>query len=147
MAVAIVPADPNPPVNPLDDFAAHYTAAWCSQDPALVAAHFAPDGSLTINQGTPAVGRAAITEAARAFMTAFPDMVVSCDRLVSRPDGLFEYHWTLTGTNTGPGGSGHRVRISGFELWRLTGSDGLIAESLGHFDAAEYQRQLANGAS
>ena len=26
-----------------------------------------------------------------------------------------EYHWTLTGTNTGPGGAGHAVRISGFE--------------------------------
>jgi hypothetical protein len=30
-----------------------------------------------------------------------------------------EYHWTLIGTNTGQGGTGHRVRISGFELWQI----------------------------
>jgi hypothetical protein len=52
-----------------------------------------------------------------------------------------EYHWTLTGTHTGPGGTGRRVRISGFESWEI-GSDGLIAESLGQFDAEEYRRQL-----
>jgi hypothetical protein len=51
-----------------------------------------------------------------------------------------EYHWTLSGTYIGPGGTGHRVRISGFERWRI-GSDGLIASSQGHFDAAEYRRQ------
>jgi len=38
------------------------------------------------------------------------------------------YRWTLVGTNTGPGGTGKRVRISGFEEWRI-GADGLIAES------------------
>jgi hypothetical protein len=36
------------------------------------------------------------------------------------------------------------VRISGFEDW-LIGDDGLISASLGHFDAAEYQRQLQDG--
>jgi hypothetical protein len=52
--------------------------------------------------------------------------------------------WTLVGTNTGPGGTGKRVHISGFEQWRI-GADGLIAESRGHFDSAEYQRQLEQG--
>jgi hypothetical protein len=52
-----------------------------------------------------------------------------------------EYHWTLTGTNTGPQGSGKSVRISGVERWRL-GRDGLIASSLGSFDATNYRRQL-----
>jgi hypothetical protein len=47
----------------------------------------------------------------------------------------------LIGTNTGPGGTGRPVRVSGEESWRLN-DDGLIAESLGHFDAEEYQRQL-----
>ena len=55
-----------------------------------------------------------------------------------------EYHWTLTGTNTGPGGTGHKVRISGFEKWRF-GPDGLIASSQGNFDAIEYRRQLEKG--
>src|SRR5439155_9419196 len=52
----------------LRDFARRYTEAWCSGDPVRVAEHYAADGSLTINGGTPSVGRAAITEAARSFM-------------------------------------------------------------------------------
>ena len=63
----------------LEDFATRYTAAWCSQDPASVAAFFAEDGSLQVNDGEPAVGRDAITEVARGFMTAFPDMVVEME--------------------------------------------------------------------
>jgi hypothetical protein len=128
----------------LRGFAARYTAAWCSQDPASVAAFFAPAGSLTINGGTPAVGPDAITDAARGFMTAFPDLVVSMDDLVE-VGGTIHYQWTLEGTNTGPGGTGNRVRISGHEKWRMS-RDGLIAESLGHYDAAEYQRQIEHGA-
>lgn len=49
----------------LREFARRYTEAWCSGDPGRVADHYAPDGSLTINGGAPAVGRDAITEAAR----------------------------------------------------------------------------------
>src|SRR5437763_10416583 len=124
----------------LRDFARRYTAAWCSQDPASVAERYAPDGSLTINGGTPSAGRPAITEAARSFMTAFPDMRVLMDDLVVKDD-VVEFHWTLEGTNTGPGGTGKLVRISGFEEWTI-GDDGLVAESQGHYDEAEYERQL-----
>ena len=127
--------------NDMKDFATRYTAAWCSQDPASVAAFFAENGSLKINDGAPSVGRAAITEAARGFMSAFPDMVVAMDGLERRGDG-FIYRWTLTGTNTGPGGTGSKVRIGGYEEWTI-GKDGLVAASLGHFDAADYDRQLA----
>lgn len=127
----------------LRDFATRYTAAWCSQKAASVAAFFAETGSLKINDGTASVGRAAITEAAQGFMTAFPDMVVKLDTL-KRDGARIEYHWTLTGTNTGAGGTGKAVRISGYEEWTI-GADGLIAKSLGHFDNAEYQRQLKDG--
>jgi uncharacterized protein (TIGR02246 family) len=126
------------------DFARRYTEAWCSQDPARVAEHYAVDGSLTINGGEPSVGRAAITEAAQSFMSAFPDMQVIMDDLVIRAEGA-EYRWTLVGTNTGPGGTGNRVRIGGFEKWTI-GDDGLIAASLGHYDQTEYDRQLEHGA-
>ena len=124
----------------LRKFAEAYTAAWCSQNAASVAAFHSPDGSLTINNGPPSIGRAAITQAAKEFMTSFPDMKVVMDNLTIDGEKAV-YHWTLQGTNTGPGGAGNRVRISGFEQWRI-GTDGLIAESLGHFDSAEYQRQL-----
>jgi uncharacterized protein (TIGR02246 family) len=129
-----------PDPNVLREFANRYTEAWCSQDPERVAAHYAPAGSLTINDGAPAVGRAAIAEAARSFMVAFPDLEVLMDDVRLAGDGA-EYHWTLVGTNTGPGGTGGSVRISGFEEWTI-GDDGLIAASLGHFDQADYERQL-----
>src|SRR5213595_411418 len=121
----------------LSMFANRYAKAWCSQNPESVAAFFAEQSSLSINNGSPAVGRAAIAKEAQAFMTTFPDMVVTFDKFESKPNGT-EFHWTLTGTNTGPGGTGKRVRISGYELWQI-GDDGLIAESLGHFDSAEYE--------
>ena len=127
----------------LRDFAARYTAAWCSQDPARVAAFYEPRGSLTINNGAPSVGTRAIEGAARSFMTAFPDMQVIMDNL--HIDGKHViYSWTLIGTNTGPGGTGHRVRISGSERWQI-GPDGLIARSQGRFNEQEYQRQLRGG--
>ena len=129
--------------NNLRDFAERYTVAWCSGDPASVAEFFAPGGSLTINGGVPAVGRNAIADAVRSFMTAFPDLRVSMDELRMR-GGRVEYHWTLTGTNTGPGGTGNGVRIRGFELW-LFDARGLIDASLGSYDQAEYDRQLRGG--
>lgn len=127
----------------LKELARRYTAAWCSQNAASVAAFFAEDGSLTINDGAPSLGRPAITAAAQGFMTAFPDMLVAMDDVSIRGHQTV-YHWTLTGTNTGPGGTGRAVRISGYEEWTI-GQDGLIAESKGHFDAADYQRQLQSG--
>ena len=128
----------------LTDFAVRYTAAWCGGDPARVAAFFSPGGSLRVNDAPPAVGREAIAAVALSFMTAFPDLRVAMEELRLTPEGP-EYHWTLTGANTGPGGTGHKVRISGFERWSLA-PDGLIVSSQGHFDAAEYRRQLENGA-
>jgi hypothetical protein len=124
-------------------FAEKYTAAWCSQDPARVAAFFAPEGTLTINGGEPAAGRAAITRVASEFMTAFPDLKVMMDAL-EPAGGRTLYRWTLVGTNRGARGTGNHVRISGYEDW-LIGDDGLIAESLGHFDADEYARQVEHG--
>ena len=152
----------------LREFAQRYAEAWCSQDPERVAAFFAENGSLKVNDDTPAIGRAAITEIVRGFMRDFPDMIVTFDKLEPRGDAT-AFHWTLIGTNTGPDGTGNRVRISGYELWKIdsgaggsratwTGkpervdeqggesiNNGLIAESKGRFDAAEYERQLKHG--
>jgi hypothetical protein len=127
------------------DFAQRYTAAWCGQDPAQVASFFSPNGSLTVNAAAPATGRAAITAIAQSFMVTFPDLHLAMNDLILQSDRA-EYHWTLTGTNTGPGGTGQCVRISGFEIWKI-GDDGLIEESQGHFDEGSYQQQLKHGVS
>lgn len=105
---------------------------------------YTEDGSLNINKGTASLGRNAIAKDAKAFMDAFPDdMIVAFDKLVEAKKGI-EFHWTLTGTNTGPNGTGKKVNISGFEVWQL-GDKGLIKESNGSFDGAEYNRQLKYG--
>ena len=43
----------------LKEFGTKYTAAWCSQNAASVAAFFAESGSLRVNDGAPSVGRTA----------------------------------------------------------------------------------------
>jgi len=122
--------------SPLTEFATRYAKAWCSQNPESVAAFFAENASLTVNGGPPTPP----LQIARGFMRDFPDMIVTFDKLEPHGDQT-EFHWTLTGTNTGPSGTGNKVRINGYELWKID-KDGLIAESKGHFDAAEYDRQL-----
>lgn len=128
----------------LNEFGRKYAEAWSSQDPESVAAFFSETGSLRVNDGNPKVGRETIAGVARGFMSDFPDMVVTMDDLVPQSQGTV-FHWTLTGTNTGPGGRGKRVRISGYEVWQL-GTDGLIAASRGHFDTDQYEQQLNHGA-
>jgi hypothetical protein len=124
----------------LTDFAIRYTAAWCSHRAGDVAALYSDQGSLAINGAPAAVGHAAITASVQSFMTGYPDLVVKFDRLEPRGERVL-YHWSLTGTNTGPGGTGNPVRISGYEDWKI-GPDGLIAESKGHYDAQDWDRQV-----
>ena len=117
----------------LNDFAARYTKAWCSQNPESVAAFFAEDALLTVNGGSPTPA----LEVARGFMRDFPDMTLTFDKIEPRAERI-AFHWTLTGTYAG---TGNHVQISGYELWKINDA-GLIAESSGHFDAREYERQV-----
>jgi len=96
----------------LRNLAERYTAAWCSRNPESVAAFYSAQGSLRINDGAPAVGRDAIAEVAQSFMTAFPDLWVVMDELRLQA-GEPEYHWTLLGTNSGPGGTGAGSALAG----------------------------------
>ena len=127
----------------LNEFAIRYAAAWSSQDPERLASYYAENGLLQINDGDPSVGREAVTETARSFMSAFPDMVVNLVEL-RRVDDEVHFHWHWTGTYTGPGGNGNAVDLRGYEQWTLD-DDGLILQSLGHYDETEYQRQLNAG--
>jgi uncharacterized protein (TIGR02246 family) len=124
----------------LKDFAARYTAAWCSREAARVASFYAPNGSITINGGAPSMGRTGVAAVAQAFMTTFPDLVVMLDAIQQDGENAV-YRWTATGSNSGPGGNGNQVRFSGREEWTF-GADGLIAASRGYFDEADYQRQM-----
>ncbi len=123
--------------------ARRYTDAWNAHDAAASAGCYAEDGSLTINGGEPAVGRAEVQAVMQGFHDAFPDAVLTMDAVRGAGDRAV-YLWTYEGTNTGPGGTGNRVRFSGWEAWTLT-SSGLVQRSLGNFDDVEYQRQLAEG--
>lgn len=121
----------------VEQLARTYTEAWCSRDSARVAAHYVPGGMIAINGGD----ASGIAEVAEAFIAAFPDIEVFMDDLVLREDGIVEYCWTFTGTSAETGQS---VRVPGFEEWTIA-SDGLIAESRGHYDQTEYDRQLQDG--
>jgi len=119
------------------DFARSYTEAWCSHEPARVGDHFTPGGTIAVNGGEPTDA----TEVARSFMAAFPDIQVFVDDVVFGDEAV-EYHWTFTGTNAD---TGKWVRIKGVEEWTF-GGDGLVAESQGRYDQAEYDRQVEHGA-
>jgi nuclear transport factor 2 (NTF2) superfamily protein len=120
----------------IEQLARAYTEAWCSRDPRRVAAHYAAGGTIAINGGEPAP----IESVAESFVAAFPDIQVYMNDLVVIDD-VVEYHWTFTGTSAE---TGKFVRIPGFEEWTI-GADGLIAESRGNFDQAEYDRQCREG--
>jgi uncharacterized protein (TIGR02246 family) len=51
----------------LTELAKRYAEAWCSHNPERVAAFFAENASLKVNDGAPAIGRMAIAEIARGF--------------------------------------------------------------------------------
>lgn len=132
-----------PAIADLHDFAARYTAAWSRHDAAGVAGFHSPESSLSVNGGEPARGRKAIEAVVQGFLSAFPDLALRMEGIEQQGDRA-RYRWALTGTNSGPGGTGKRVSISGFEEWWMA-PDGLIGESQGHFDDQEYQRQLREG--
>jgi predicted ester cyclase len=121
----------------IEQLARSYTAAWCSRDPARVAGHYVPGGMIAINGGD----ASRIADVAEAFIAAFPDIEVFMDDLVVREDGIVKYRWTFTGTSAETGKS---VRVPGFEEWTIA-RDGRIAGSRGHYDQAEYDRQVQDG--
>jgi hypothetical protein len=128
----------------LTDFGNRYAAAWSSQNPTQLASFYADNGSFIVNGGPPSTGRPAVAAKAQSFMTAFPDMVVKLERM-DQHEGHPVFRWIWTGTNTGPGGTGKFVRITGYEKWTMD-ANGLIVKSDGHYDEAEYERQLKVGA-
>ena len=122
------------------ELAAKCARAWSSQDPEGMASCYEESGWQSINGGPRAEGRTALADVAKSYMEAFPDLQVSLDQLLTAGDSAF-FVWTLTGTNTGPGGTNNPVRVSGIEVWQM-GESGLIACSQGFYDAGVYDDQL-----
>jgi len=117
-----------------------YAAAWCSHSPQAVASFFALDGQIQINRGEVLKGHAAIAQMAAGFYADFPDLIVRYDD-VRMADRHVLFEWTLEGHHAQ---TKHFVRVGGWEEWELDG-ELKVTSSLGWFDAAEYQRQIAQG--
>lgn len=143
LAEADAPAGAEVSAEAIRDMAQSYAAAWCSGDPAAVGSHYAESGWISINGGVPFSGRAGVTGMAAGFMEAFPGVELTMDDLQISGDQVV-FSWTLKGANSGSGGTGQRVAISGFEIWRID-ADCRVAESHGYFDNAAYAYQLQHG--
>ncbi|MBC8475713.1 MAG: nuclear transport factor 2 family protein [Gammaproteobacteria bacterium] len=89
-------------------------------------------GRLPFNGEAPSSGRVEIAAMAQSFYDAFPDLVVEIDEIRSTASHAV-YLWTLKGVHAE---TGNYVKVSGRENWRL-GEDGLIADSVGNFDAQD----------
>lgn len=132
------------PAKGLWDLAVRCATAWSSRGPEGMAPCYEETGQQSINDGPPAIGREALAAVAKSYMDAFPDLKIALDQLLVAGNSAF-FVWTLTGTNTGLGGTGKAVRVSGIDVWDM-GESGLIAQSHGYYDADSYQRQLAGEA-
>lgn len=125
----------------LEEMATAYTAAWNSGNPAAVADHYAPGKGITINRGENQFGRDAMLAMAGGFMAEFPDLKLTCDFIrVAGNHAVFA--WTLEGHHAR---TKNFVKVGGWEEWELD-NQRRITNSLGWFDAEDYERQVSGGA-
>ena len=91
----------------------------------------------------PRRGREAVRQVALLFRSAFPDLRLTLDDLVTAGDKVVA-RWTLSGTHQGAfmgaAPTGKRATTGGIVIYRLEG--GRIAEYWGSFDALGLLRQL-----
>ena len=114
--------------------------AWNSLSPEKVSETYAKDACFIINRGDPMNGRADIVEMAAGFMAEFPDLVLTCDNIVTANDHMV-YTWTFEGHHVE---TKKFVSFKGWEEWELN-ADMTVQSSLGWYDAAEYERQVLEG--
>ena len=81
--------------------------------------------------------------AARGWKAAFPDLVMTADKLVAEGD-LVTVLWSARGTNTGAGNglpaTGKALTGRGITIWRIV--DGRITEEWSAFDQLSIMQQL-----
>lgn len=124
--------------NQIKQIAADYTAAWNSKSAPDVAAFYAPDGQIVINNGDPWQGRDGVRDMALGFYADVPDLSLTCDDVrLSATHAIFV--WTFTGHAAD---TGHPLNVSGWEEWDLN-ADNKVRFSRGWFDADDYARQAS----
>ena len=80
-------------------------------------------------------------EAVASFYAEFPDLLVHCDEVRTAGDHAI-FVWTLEGHHSK---TRNYVKVGGWEEWELD-KNFKVKSSLGWFDAAEYERQIAGNA-
>lgn len=129
-----------PTPNEINAMAKNYTDAWNSGSADAVAAHYAEDGGIAINRGTPWQGRAQVQKMAEGFFADVPDLALVCDGVRIAGDHVI-YLWTFTGHHSG---TKNPLQIVGAEEWDLD-AEGKVLASRGWFDGDDYARQVAGG--
>jgi len=81
--------------------------------------------------------------ALKGWHQAFPDVVISPEKLIAEGD-LVTIYWIARGTNTGTGNglpaTGKKAELSGITIWRIV--DGKIKEEWSAFDQLSMMQQL-----
>jgi steroid delta-isomerase-like uncharacterized protein len=81
--------------------------------------------------------------ALRGWHQAFPDVVISAEKLIAEGD-LVAIYWIARGTNTGTGNglpaTGKRAELAGITIWRIV--DGKIKEEWSAFNQLSMMQQL-----
>lgn len=129
------PMSPDP--KDIERLADAYTAAWNSGSPQNVAAHFAEDGEIVINRGTPWRGRSGIASMAAGFFADVPDMKLTCDGVRCAGSHVV-YLWTFTGHAAK---TANALSVHGWEEWDLS-DDLKVKASRGWYAAEDYARQV-----
>jgi len=82
-------------------------------------------------------------EGLQAFMAqthaAYPDFAITANQRAYAP-GVAFVEWTATGTDSGEGGSGNPIEVSGATMMRF--ADGKITHEIAYFDTATLMRQV-----
>jgi steroid delta-isomerase-like uncharacterized protein len=92
---------------------------------------------------TATLGSGRIRDAARGWKQAFPDLVITPEKVIAEGD-LVTVYWVARGTNTGAGNglpaTGKPMEGSGITIWRIV--DGRITDEWSAFDQLSILQQL-----
>ena len=112
----------------LQDVAERYVEAWNRHEPAAIAQYHTPDGVAESPMYATLRGRAAVQEAARAFISSFPDATQVVDSIIVDPPQVALFVSThATHMNEFFGLPGTNRRIEFRVAWQLRmNDDGLI---------------------